>query len=183
LQPLPSAHTNRTPFVLLITILLVSLVQTGPAIGGEGKAKVGQAPPELEWLSVSGDTLSWDDVRGEGSLLITFWATWCTACKKDLPKLQDLYLSYAETGDLAFATISLGEKAGQVAKVIEAREMEGIALIDPKEKNANALGVEYVPTVWILDSQGKLVYAGLPKLKTIGKHLEDITTPVPEEQP
>ncbi len=161
----------------------MSFVHADPALADKVEVKVGEPPPKLEWLSVAGDTLSWDDLRRDGTLLVVFWATWCTACKKDLPKIQDLYRSHSANGALAMATISLGEPADRVAKVVEKRKMEGIALVDPKEVNGKMLGIEYVPTVWLLDSEGRLVYAGPPKLKTIDRHLAEVTSTAPEEQP
>jgi thiol-disulfide isomerase/thioredoxin len=117
---------------------------------------------------------------------MVFWATWCKACKKEWPKLQEISTRYAE-GDQrpTWASVSLGEPADRVAKVAEERNLPGMVLYDPKERNGKSLGIDFVPTVCILDSRGRVAYNGPPKIKTIDKLLAKLTSEpkTEEEQP
>lgn len=115
---------------------------------------------------------------------MVFWATWCSACKKAWPDLKDLAARYAEAPAApAWATVSLGEPPDTVASAARERDLPGVTIADPAERNGKSLGIPYVPTVLVLDAGGRVAYLGPPKRKDLDRVLERVTSgPAPGEE-
>jgi len=155
----------------------------GPALAGKLKLKVGEAPPPLTWTTLEEESLDWDELRQDRPLVMVFWATWCMSCKKEWPHLIELIEEFEESPlPPVWASASLGESADKVAKTVAKRELPGIALVDPKEKNGKALGIDFIPTVCVLDTEGNVAYVGNPKIKKLREILASLTSPPPESE-
>ncbi len=46
----------------------------------------------------------------KGNLIITFWASWCLPCKKELPELVNLEKKYAKTKNIKLILITIDDK-------------------------------------------------------------------------
>ncbi len=53
--------------------------------------------PEFALLDLNGRTHRLADYQGK-LLLVNFWATWCTPCLKEIPRLQAAHERYADQG-------------------------------------------------------------------------------------
>jgi thiol-disulfide isomerase/thioredoxin len=92
-------------------------------------------------------------------LVINFWATWCSPCRKEIPDFIALQQQYADKG-LQFVGIALEDKA-PVADYMAANPIsypvllggdDGIALA---QQLGNTVGA--IPFTVIVDRQGKIV--------------------------
>ncbi len=147
------------------------------------KIREGEAPPAVDWVSVAGDTLTWDGLREERPLVVVFWATWCTVCKKEWPKLQELFLLFADSPRApAWASISLGEPVSEVARVAGERNVPGKLIADPTEKNGKYLGIRYIPTILVLDRDGLVAYCGKSDTKKLDRLLKKLTSESEKEE-
>ena len=59
-------------------------------IFGQGGTKI----PDLEIKMLNGQRTSIYKLLKKGPLLIDFWATWCTQCKKHMVHLDDYHQRY-----------------------------------------------------------------------------------------
>jgi peroxiredoxin len=92
-------HTNsrfralRGTAGLVVIVLLLSAV---PVAAGP--------PPSFRLKDLDGEWFSLDDHLGDKVLYISFWATWCVPCRRELPHLQKMY---DELGERGFLVISI----------------------------------------------------------------------------
>jgi cytochrome c biogenesis protein CcmG/thiol:disulfide interchange protein DsbE len=114
------------------------------------------APFELEALD--GNRLSSRDLRGR-PMVINFWASWCTECRKEHPLLME---AHDRLGDrIAFVGVIFQDSATNARGYLV--EMGDVAtgsypnLKDPGSRVAIDYGVYGVPETFFVDRQGVVV--------------------------
>lgn len=62
---------------------------------GQAGASVGEAQPGFSHRNLAGETVT-DAAFADRALLVNFWATWCTPCRREMPVLQDASERHAD---------------------------------------------------------------------------------------
>jgi thiol-disulfide isomerase/thioredoxin len=129
-------------------------------------------------------------------VVIDFWATWCPPCMKELPEIQKLIDSFANTDKnvlvVAVSQDSQPAEISEVRKLIEKTLTEkkieltgnpvGRIALDPSATIGSAFNVEGIPTLVILDGKGfvQSVRVGYdpdapePLSKTLAKEIDSL---------
>ncbi len=92
-------------------------------------------------------------------VVIHYWSTWCEPCKADMEQLRALQAKYAKQG-LAIVGISLDSDATELAAFLKAKKLTWPQLYEPgglESRLANELGVLTLPTMFLIDKQGKVI--------------------------
>ena len=145
---------------------------------------VGEPPPRLPWITAAGDTVMWDEL-GDGTrpVVMVFWATWCSACRKEWPRYQELSDRFGKgPHPPLWFSVSVGEPVSRAAGVAAERDLPGSVLGDPKESSSKAIGLRYVPAVCLVDAAGNVAYFGDSKPQKISKLLSQHMQPPPSEE-
>jgi len=88
-------------------------------------------------------------------VLVNFWATWCTPCRREMPDLDKLQARFAPQG-LVVLSISDEEQA-KVAPFIASSGYRPAVLLDPGDKVNQEFHIEGIPKTFLFDRSGKLV--------------------------
>lgn len=124
---------------------------------------MGKEAPALEieeWLGDDKGQVA--DHRGKVVMLV-FWATWCPHCKKEMPKLQELWSKHRDD-DFVMLTITRNGRGQTTDKVREFATENGLTMpigIDPGTSSRN-YGVSGIPAAALVDKSGKLVFRNHP---------------------
>ena len=114
-----------------------------------------QAAPAEPFLNGNGAEVRLADFAGK-TVVLNFWATWCTPCVKELPSLARLQ---AARTDLTVIALNVDTKAeGPIAdflKEVGASELE--AYTDPKKKLWRAFRLNSLPTTFVISADGRVV--------------------------
>ena len=65
----------------------------GAAAAWAGGLKVGAPAPEATLVTLDGQRISSGDLLGR-VVILTFWATWCSPCREELPLLSNYLVSH-----------------------------------------------------------------------------------------
>jgi thiol-disulfide isomerase/thioredoxin len=116
------------------------------------------AVPAFDLERLQGGRVTLEALRGR-VVVIDFWATWCPPCRAEMPWLVAMAQRLEGQG-VTFVAISEDDPPGQVPLVTEfSREVPGLerfAVLGDPQIEAR-YGVESLPTLFIVDRQGRLV--------------------------
>ena len=114
--------------------------------------------PDFSLPDMDGELHALQDYRGR-VVLINFWATWCPPCRREMPALEQLHSKLA--GE-AFAVLAVNqwEDADHVfAYMGDLNVIPSFPILfDPESRVSAEFGVKGLPTSFLLDKQGRVVY-------------------------
>jgi len=106
-----------------------------------GHARVGDAAPNFTSSDLQGKKVSLSDF-GSRPVLLTFWATWCTVCKDELPALQTLEQRYSSDGFKVLAVNYRETSNERMRQYLAGINVTLQSVIDPGGRIASAYGVD-----------------------------------------
>lgn len=113
--------------------------------------------PAFALNDLAGNPVSNESLKGK-VVLLDFWATWCTPCRKSMPELQALHAKYAARG---FSVVGVSIDEGGTAKVKKAvaamKITYPIAMDSEKAPAWDAFYVKAVPAAYLIDREGRVV--------------------------
>lgn len=112
--------------------------------------------PVFDLPSLDGTRHTSSDYQGR-VVLLEFWATWCGPCRLQAEILDKLYAE-VKGPDLEFLAISLGETEEIVQKFVAKSPFPYPVLIDRDEMMGSAMEIFALPTVAIVDVEGRLTF-------------------------
>ncbi len=111
---------------------------------------------EYTGTTVGGDTLDVTGLRGK-VVIVDFWATWCGPCLRELPNVQATYEKHHAAG-LEIVGISLDEDVDALKAFLEANQLPWTTTVgDANQATAEKYGVRGIPTMMLVDREGKIV--------------------------
>jgi thiol-disulfide isomerase/thioredoxin len=147
----------RTLAMIVSVAAVLALVAAVPA-AETARPLVGKSAPEIAaqyWLNSS--ALSLKALQGK-IVVVEFWATWCPPCRQSIPHLIQLSGKYGPQG---VVFIGLTDEPKEKVEPF-AKEMHMTYAIAGGSGTAQAYGVTGIPTAFLLDTEGKVVWQGHP---------------------
>ena len=117
-----------------------------------------QATPDITVVTADGRELALASLHGR-PLLITFWATTCQSCVKEIPHLIDLYRDLSPRGLEVVAIAMPYDPPSRVLAMRQARAIPYTVALDIDADAARAFGdVRLTPTTFLIAPDGRVVY-------------------------
>jgi thiol-disulfide isomerase/thioredoxin len=153
LRPVKQTLTRLRMAVLYGFLLFVSLT----ALGSAPNLKVGDAPPDVFGKSSTGEAVHLSDYRGR-IVVISFWATWCGPCRKELPVLVNLEKK-ATREKVVVLSVNWRQSYDefrQIKKIFKDMETDITLISDERGRVGDAYGVKGIPHMIIVGRDGKI---------------------------
>lgn len=134
------------------------------------------AAPESTFVLLDGSKKTTADFRGKVTL-VNFWATSCTTCVAEMPKIIGTYDKYRERGFETIAVAMSYDPPSYVVNYSETRKLPFKVAIDNTGAVAQAWGeVRLTPTTFVVNKRGEIVkrYVGEPDFAELHRLIEEL---------
>lgn len=117
--------------------------------------------PNITIADLQGKPVNIIDFTSNGKVtVLSFWASWCSPCKRELDAIAELYPTWQSeyNTQLAAITIDNARALTQVKPIIEEKGWEYHVLVDSKQELQQALNFQAIPQTFVVDASGNIVY-------------------------
>lgn len=150
------AATRRT-FLRGLAACMAGAALRPPSAAARG-LHTGEAAPPATLVTLDGTHISTAELRGE-VVILTFWATWCTPCRTELPLLSDYLAEHGRDGlrILGFS-LDTAEQLPEVHRIAQSLRFP-VGLL--RDSSAAGYGrIWRLPVSFTIDRTGVLVDDG-----------------------
>jgi len=116
--------------------------------------------PAMVIKTLDGREVNTNTFQNNGKpFVVSFWATWCRPCLKELTAIDEIYEDWKELGFklIAISTDDSRTRAN-VLPMVRGRGWEFEFFLDENGEFRRAMGVNLVPHTFIINGNGEIVY-------------------------
>ena len=117
--------------------------------------------PNVDLKTLDGSKFNITEIENDGSpIVISFWATWCKPCKKELNNIAEIYEDWQDETNVKVIAISIDDSRSmsKVNPYVNASDWEYEVYLDTNSDLKRAMGVSTVPHTFLLNSQKEIVW-------------------------
>jgi len=116
--------------------------------------------PNATLKTVDGKTLEASALVTGKPVVISFWATWCSPCKRELNTIAEVYEDWQEETGVSLVAVSVDDARtkSRVAPYINGQNWDYTVLLDENSDFRRSMGVNNVPHTFLLNGKGEIVY-------------------------
>ncbi len=116
-----------------------------------------QQAPDVTLQLIKGKKLNLSSLKGK-PVLITFWATSCPGCIKEMPHLVELYNELHSKGLEIIGIAMPYDRPDYVVEMVKRKKLPYLIALDLKGEAVQAFGnVSLTPTTFLIDDKGKII--------------------------
>ncbi|POB11979.1 MAG: TlpA family protein disulfide reductase [Sulfobacillus thermosulfidooxidans] len=141
---------NALGLVFLLTMVLALIIR--PPVQQGFTAQSGQSVNNIVVVGANGQAVNLGHLLDHHAALINFWATWCPACRMELPDLD-----IANTPSTRLILISQGAPNATQQFLMRYQLPKRVSWYDPSGHVFNAFFVTTLPTSYFVNRYGLIV--------------------------
>ena len=118
-------------------------------------------PQNITLRTIDGQTVQSSAIQNNGRpVIISFWATWCKPCNRELNNIKEVYEEWQQETGVKIVAISIDDarSAARVKPHAEGNDWPYEIYLDQNSDLKRAMGVVNVPHTFILNGDGEIVW-------------------------
>ncbi len=151
----------RRPIYCSLLLMLALILLTPnhlPSFAGKvSNLTTFDAPDNVAFFNEEGEKQFLDQYEDK-TILLVFWATWCSACTKEIPELDILQKDFRK---LPFEIIAVSQDFNGIKIVQEYFKAQGVRHLkiyhDYKNELFKAMSVVGIPSSFLINTNGKVI--------------------------
>jgi peroxiredoxin len=144
-------------------ILVLSLLFMATFLYAQEQApKAGKKIPSVNLKNIEGNPFNTSSISNNGKpIIISFWATWCKPCIKELTAIADVYDEWIEETGVKLIAVSVDDSrsTNQVRPLVNGKGWEYEVLLDANGDFKRAMNVGPIPHTFLLNGNGEIVWS------------------------
>ena len=124
-------------------------------------AQNAKMPQNVTLKSLDGQSVQSSVIQNDGKpIIVSFWATWCKPCNRELNTIKDLYEEWQEETGVKIVAISIDDarSAARVKPHAEGNDWPYEIYLDQNSDLKRQMGVVNVPHTFLLNGEGEIVW-------------------------
>ena len=117
--------------------------------------------PSANVKTLEGQSMNVQELGKSGKItVISFWATWCSPCKKELDAIKDYYADWKKDYDMELVAISVDDTrtAAKIPAMVKVKGWEYRIPHDNNKEFQPTANVASVPHTLLPDQNGNIVF-------------------------
>lgn len=118
--------------------------------------------PSINIKTLDGKTVNIQEAVAQNELtVLSFWATWCKPCHKELDNVAKIYDDWKELYGVELIAITVDDARGfsKVKPMISRKGWEYSFLSDQNQDLQRALNFKTIPQTFVVNKEGKILYS------------------------
>jgi peroxiredoxin len=142
------------------TLILIAIFISGAAISCRAQ-EAGNVTPDFSVKDIAGQAVKLSDLKGK-VVLLDFWATWCPPCRVEVPNLIKIFRQFRYK-NFVLISVSLDRDLEAARAFVRDKEMDWVHIIDfdASRQIAEKFQVEYIPSTFVINRNGKIAASQL----------------------
>jgi|CXWL01.1.fsa_nt_gi thiol-disulfide isomerase/thioredoxin len=153
-------------------LMLLTLFSFAQAAEVNQQMVIDQKILDLPITLVSGQTVTLNQYKGNKSVYLKFWASWCRSCLKQMPHLQQTYKKYGDKVQVIAVNLGINDDLKSVAAIQKKFGLSMPIAIDKSGALAKAFNLIGTPYHVLLDKNSSVVYAGYEEATDLDKFIK-----------
>lgn len=117
--------------------------------------------PSVKVKTLEGDQFNFKNIDNDNNpIIISFWATWCKPCTKELNNIAEVYEDWQDETNVKLVAVSIDDRRSQskVAPYVNSSGWEYEIYIDSNSDLKRAMGVSTVPHTFLLNKNKQIIW-------------------------